>query len=690
MRSIHHGLNGDVFFLKNASLWVSLLMPKNDPILKQMDDLIAAIERHNHAYYIEDNPTVSDAEYDRLFKELKKLEEEHPNLMRADSPTQRVGSDVLSEFKKSRHIRPMLSIANVYNDQELIEFDERMQKLVGQNIEYWAELKFDGLSINLTYENGVLVRAATRGDGEIGEDVTTNIKTIKSIPLKLKTKNPPELIEIRGEIILPIAAFKKLNKDQESKGDKIFSNPRNAAAGSLRQLDSKITASRPLTGFFYGIGEAPGVEFKTLEEMESTFENWGLPVGEHRKRCKNASEVLKFYKSIEEKRESLPYEIDGIVVKLNSLAHIEKAGYISRNPRGMVAFKYPPKQETTKILEILVQVGRTGVLTPVAVVEPVNLGGAMVSRATLHNQDEIDRKDIRIGDRVFIERAGDVIPKVVAVVKEARTGKEKKFSLPSHCPICDSKVVRAEDEAAVRCPNWDCPAQLKERLRHFCTKDALNIDGLGEKIIDQLVDEKLIKNYSDIYKLEKEEILKLEGFKEKSADNLLTSIKNTLKPDLYRLIYGLGIRHVGERTAKSLAAHFRDLEKMIGVSAEEFESIRDIGPEVAKSLVEYFKSKSNQSEVIALIKILKPVAPAKITENAALSGKTFVLTGTLPTLSRDQATALIEGVGGKVSSSVSKKTDYVVAGEEAGSKLEKARTLGVKVLDEEGLKSLLK
>lgn len=666
-------------------------MAKPGNILKQMDDLIAEIERHNHAYYIEDNPTISDAEYDRLFRELKKLEEEHPHLMRADSPTQRVGGEALGEFKKSKHIRPMLSIANVYNEEELKDFNERMLKLVGgKEIEYWCELKFDGLSINLTYENGVLVKAATRGDGETGEDVTPNIKTIKSIPLKLRAKTPPELIEIRGEVILPIQDFKKLNADQEKRGEKIFANPRNAAAGSLRLLDSKITATRPLTAFFYGIGEVRGVEFPTLEKLESTFENWGLPVGEHRKCVQGCDAVMKFYREIESKRDALPYEIDGIVVKLNSVKQIEQAGYISRNPRGMVAFKYPPKQETTKILDIITQVGRTGVLTPVALVEPVNLGGAMVSRATLHNQDEIDRKDIRIGDRVFIERAGDVIPKVVAVVKESRTGNEKKFKLPAKCPICSSSVVREEDEAAVRCPNLNCPAQVKERLRHFCTKDALNIEGLGEKIIDQLVDEKLIATYSDIYSLTKSQILKLEGFKDKSAQNLIDSIENSKQPDLYRLIYGLGVRHVGERTAKNLATHFRSLEKMFGVTVEEFQKIRDIGPEVANSLAEYLSNKQNQKEISRLTTLLSPVAPKKIDANSQLAGKTFVLTGTLPTLSRDQATALIESLGGKVSSSVSKKTDFVVAGVEAGSKLEKARTLGVKVLDEEGLKALTK
>ncbi|MCM0604958.1 MAG: NAD-dependent DNA ligase LigA [Xanthomonadaceae bacterium] len=666
-------------------------MAKNDSILKQMDDLIGEIERHNHAYYIDDNPKVSDAEYDRLFRELKKIEEEHPNLMRADSPTQRVGGAALGEFKKSKHIRPMLSIANVYNEEELKDFDERMQKLIGvKAIEYWCELKFDGLSINLTYENGVLIRAATRGDGETGEDVTPNIKTIKSIPLKLKTKNPPELIEIRGEVILPIKEFKKLNEDQEKRGDKIFANPRNAAAGSLRLLDSKITASRPLTGFFYGIGEVRGVEFPTLEKLESTFEEWGLPVGDHCKSVQGPDAVMNFYRGIEGRRDSLPYEIDGIVVKLNSVKQIEQAGYISRNPRGMVAFKYPPKQETTQILDIITQVGRTGVLTPVALVEPVNLGGAMVARATLHNQDEVDRKDIRIGDRVFIERAGDVIPKVVAVVKESRSGNEQKFKLPSKCPICFTAVVREVDEAAVRCPNLNCPAQVKERLRHFCSKDALNIDGLGEKIIDQLVDEGLIKTYSDIYALTKPEVLKLEGFKEKSAQNLIESIENSKKPDLYRVIYGLGVRHVGERTAKSLSTHFRSLEKLIGIGVEEFQAIRDIGPEVAKSLAEYLSQKSNQNEIRKLDEILSPIAPKKIELNSNLAGKTFVLTGTLPTLSRDQATTLIEGLGGKVSSSVSKKTDFVIAGEDAGSKLEKARTLGVKVLDEEGLKALTK
>jgi len=661
----------------------------------RIQQLIELIRHHDYRYYVMDDPEVSDAEYDKLYRELQKLEKENPKLLRDDSPTQRVSGRALDAFEKSKHLVPMLSLANVFDEASFLDFDTRMHKLLSVSedkpLEYWCELKFDGLSMNITYENGKLVSAATRGDGEVGENVTQNIKTIRSIPLTLHTKKPPTTIEIRGEVILPIQDFEKLNRDQLEKDEKVFANPRNAAAGSLRQLDSKITASRPLTAFFYGVGQVDGHEFKTFEELESTLETWGMKVGEHRKVCNGAKEVLVFYKKIHALRERLPYEIDGIVVKLNRFTQIVQAGYVARNPRGMVAFKYPAKQETTTINDIIVQVGRTGVLTPVAVLEPVSVGGVMVSRATLHNQSEIDRKDIRIGDKVFIQRAGDVIPEVVSVITSSRSGKEKKFKIPGKCPVCGSTAQKdKEDQAAIRCVNYHCEAQLKERLRHFVMKDALNIDGLGEKIIDQLVDEKLIKNYSDIFSLKLNQLLELEGFQEKSSKNLISAIEAASSPDLYRVIFGLGIRHVGESTSKNLAKHFRSIEKMSEASLEDFMSIRDVGPEVAKSLFEYFSNSDLRKEALKLAKTLNIKAPEAIQEKQGVSGKTFVLTGTLPSLSRDDATLLIENAGGKVSSSVSKKTNYVVAGEEAGSKLTKARELGVTVLDEEGLKQLLR
>jgi DNA ligase (NAD+) len=591
----------------------------------------------------------------------------------------------------------MLSLANALAEEEFLAFDERIHRILEvpdqKTLEYFTELKFDGLSMNLTYEKGHLVHAATRGDGETGEDVTQNVRTIRSIPLQLRAKNPPKLIEIRGEAILPIQDFEKLNREQEKKGQKLFANPRNAAAGSLRQLDPTITASRPLTLFAYGVGYVEGLKIQTMSAYEDLLTEWGFRVGQWREICPGKEAVLQFYKKIESLRNQLPFEIDGIVVKLNRLSDIDRAGYISRSPRGMLAFKYPPRQETTTIEDILVQVGRTGALTPVAIVSPVRLGGATVRRATLHNQDEIDRKDIRIGDRVVVQRAGDVIPEVVKVITDVRTGKEKKFKLPRHCPACHSPVERKEGEAVVRCTNRNCIAQVKERIRHLVMKDALNIEGLGEKIVDQLVDEGLVKTYPDIFKLTYEQVLQLEGFAEKSSSNLIEAIQTATTPELYRLIFGLGIRHVGERTAKILANHFGSLDPILKTTAEEFEQIHEIGPEVAKSLHQYFQDTQHRHELKQLLEFVRPQPPKRRNAHdgaGKLAGKTLVLTGTLPTLSRTDATHLIEEQGGKVSSSVSKKTDFVVAGEEAGSKLEKAKQLNVTVLNEEQLIKLLK
>ena len=662
---------------------------------ERIRELTALIHHHDFRYYVLDDPEVSDSAYDALYRELQGLEEKHPDLRLSDSPTLRVSGKAASQFAKIKHGVPMLSLANALAEQEFVDFDERLHRVLdrpeGEDIEYFAELKFDGLSINLTYEKGLLKSAATRGDGETGEDVTQNVRTIRSIPLRLNTPKPPELIEIRGEVILPIAAFDKINKEQEKKGQKLFANPRNAAAGSLRQLDSSITASRPLTAFFYGLGATRGYEPRKLDEYEEQLEKWGFPTSKWKRVCKGAEPVLKFYREIESQREKLPFEIDGIVVKCNRMTDVDHAGYISRSPRGMIAFKYPPRQETTTIEDIIVQVGRTGALTPVAIVSAVRIGGATVRRATLHNQDEIDRKDIRIGDRVVIQRAGDVIPEIVKVITDVRTGKERKFKIPSHCPVCDSKVERREGDAVVRCLNRNCIAQQIERIRHMATIDALNIDGMGEKIVEQLVTEGLVKTYADVFKLTAKEILKLEGFKEKSTENLLTAIKNASNPDLYRLIYGLGIRHVGERTAKILANHYGHIDPLLKATQEELEQVHEVGPEVASSVHEWFHDSQNRAELKDLLKCVDVKAPArrKAGEAARLAGKTIVLTGTFPTLSRSDATKLIEDAGGRVSSSVSKKTDFVVAGEEAGSKLDKARELGVQVIDEAGLKEML-
>ncbi len=663
-------------------------------VRRRIDELVALIQKHDHQYYVLDAPKIPDAEYDRLFRELQKLEAEHQGLRRDDTPTLRVGGKPLDGFARVSHRVPMLSLANAMSEQEFLDFDERVHKLLesppAEQREYFVDLKFDGLSISLTYEAGRLVCAATRGDGETGEDVTQNLRTIRSVPLRLNTPTPPQLIEIRGEVMLQTKDFDRLNAEQERKGEKLFANPRNAAAGSIRQLDPEVAASRPLTAFWYGIGVLDGPAFDRISTLQQTLSAWGFRVGTTREVCRGTEAVIKFYRRMEAARSGLPFEIDGIVVKLNRLSEIDRAGYVSRNPRGMIAFKFPPTQETTRVEDIVVQVGRTGTLTPVAIVSPVRVGGATVRRATLHNQDEIDRKDVRIGDHVVIQRAGDVIPEVVRVLTEKRSGKERKFLLPSKCPVCGSAVERREGEVATRCVSRGCVAQLKERFRHFVMKDAMNVEGMGERIVEQLVDATLLKSYADLYKLRAEDLLGLEGFAEKSSVNLVQAIQESRKPELYRLIFALGIRHVGERTAKLLANHYGGFESLLNASVEDFQSIHEIGPEVARSLHEYFRSPENQLEIAALLNEVAPLAPCRGAGAGKLAGRTLVLTGTFPTLSRTDATRLIEEHGGRVSASVSKKTDFVVAGDEAGSKLQKAAELGVRVIDEAGLLALLK
>ncbi len=661
----------------------------------EIENLMHEIEKHDEAYYVQDAPTVTDAEYDVLFRKLQKLEAEHPELASPLSPTKRVGGKALEQFKKSKHGVPMLSLANALTEEEFTAFDERVHRFIeieeSRKLEYFAELKFDGLSINLVYEHGILTRAATRGDGEVGEDVTENIKTIRSIPMKLHTEHPPEKIEIRGEIVLPVRDFLRLNQNQINKGEKTFANPRNAAAGSLRQLDSKITASRPLTGFFYGVGEVVGFELpKTISEFENQLKAWGLPVGQWRKVCHGAKEVIEFYKEIESLRETLPFEIDGVVVKLNAFSLQQTAGFIARSPRSMIAFKYPPQKSVTLIEDIQVQVGRTGALTPVAIVSPVNVSGVIVKRATLHNQDEINRKDIRIGDHVVIQRAGDVIPEVVEVLKDKRRGDERRFFIPDTCPVCGSPAVRPEGEAVARCSGKNCIAKLKERIKHFAQKDAINIEGLGDKIVDQLVDAGLVKHLSDLFKLSYDDVLSLEGFAEKSAHKLLNAIESARTPELYRFIYGLGIRHIGETSAKLLAQHFKSFKKLVNANTDDLLLVDGIGDEMAKSITHSFEGKEYIDELENLLEFVTPIEPKASGESQVFAGKTFVLTGTLPTLTRSEAEKMIEDRGGKTSSSVSKKTDFVLAGAEAGSKLEKAQALGVRVISEEEFNQLMK
>ncbi|MCM2279973.1 MAG: NAD-dependent DNA ligase LigA [Oligoflexia bacterium] len=668
---------------------------KTSQVARRIADLVQQIHHHDFRYYVLDDPEISDAEYDRLFRELQELEAGYPELRLSDSPTQRVGGKALDQFRKATHRVPMLSLANALSEKEFREFDERAHRVLelpdAEPIEYHAELKFDGLSVSLTYEDGQFVRAATRGDGETGEDVTQNVRTIRSVPLRLSTGSPPRAIEIRGEAILPIRDFERLNEEQARKGQKLFANPRNAAAGSLRQLDPGVTASRPLTVFAYGLGHVEGLDVPTMSGYQDLLARWGFRVSDWRKVSRGADEVIAFYREIEQRREKLPFEIDGVVVKLNRFQEIDRAGYISRSPRGMVAFKYPPRQETTTVEDIIVQVGRTGALTPVAIVAPVYLGGATVRRATLHNQDEIDRKDIRIGDKVVIQRAGDVIPEVVKVIESARTGKERKFHLPGHCPVCGSKVERRSGEAVVRCVSRDCVAQLKERIRHLVMIDALNIEGMGERIVEQLVDAGLVRRYADVFKLTQEQVLELEGFAERSSAKLIEAIERAREPELYRVIFGLGIRHVGERTAKVLANHYGELEPLFSAAQEELEGIHEIGPEVARSIRDYFEDAQHRQDVKNLLKQLTVKPPRRGTAGKGVfAGKTLVLTGTLPTLGRSEATRMIEDQGGKVSSSVSKKTDFVLAGAEAGSKLDKARELGIRVIDEGEFLQLLK
>ncbi|MGE3261424.1 MAG: NAD-dependent DNA ligase LigA [Bacteriovoracia bacterium] len=648
----------------------------------RMDALVERVNELNDAYHQKDAPLVSDAEYDKLYRELEELEGKYPDLRRSDSPTLRIGSAPLAAFEKISHRVPMLSIANSMDEKELRAFDERVRKQLGvpAPVSYLTELKFDGLSVNLTYEKGILVSGATRGDGTVGENVTPNVRTIRNLPLRLKGKALPDLVEIRGEIMLPLEAFRELNREQEDAGEKVFANPRNAAAGSVRQLDSKVTASRDLRLFAYALGVWEGGKRPKLQsEILETLFSWGFESHAFHRVCSGPDEIQVYYEEIAEKREGLRFDIDGVVVKVNRLDWQEELGFVSRSPRSMTAYKFPPRQESTFIKDIQVQVGRTGVLTPVALLEPVNVHGVVVGRAALHNQEEIDRKDIRIGDWVLVQRAGDVIPEVVRVLVEKRSGKEKKFHLPNKCPSCGTKTVKMEEEVAIRCPNEDCPAQNLEALEHFVAKGGMNIVGLGPRILEQLVAEKLVTHFSDLYTLTEEQLLRLEGFQAKSAQKLIQSIQQSKNAKLSSLLNALGIRHVGERLAASIAREYPDVNNLLKATAEELLGVEDVGEIVAKSIVDYFSKTKNKKEIQRLLAL--GVKPTSLTRQSnALMGKTLVITGTLPDISRQQASEWIEARGGKVSSSVSKKTDYLLAGEDAGSKLDKARELNVPIV----------
>jgi len=656
--------------------------------------LRAEIEEANYRYYALDAPTISDAEYDRLFRELQEIEAAHPELATPDSPTRRVGATPLPEFGAVRHRVPMLSLNNAFADDEVEAFDRRVREgLDAAEVEYSCEPKFDGLAISLAYEDGVFVQGATRGDGYEGEDVTPNLRTVRSIPLRLRAAHPPRRLEIRGEVIIYRRDFERLNARQREKGEKEFANPRNAAAGSLRQLDSRITAGRPLRFFAYGIGEAAGLHLPaTHAGLLDLLGEAGLPVAADRRVVKGVAGMLGFYRALEAKRPKLPFDIDGVVYKVNRLADQHTLGFVARAPRFAVAHKFPAEEATTQVLAIEVNVGRTGAITPVARLKPVFVGGVTVTNATLHNEDELHRKDIRVGDTVVVRRAGDVIPEVVRTVPDARKDRGPLFRLPKRCPVCGSEVVRLPDEAVARCSGGlYCPAQRKQALLHFASRRAMDIEGLGEKLVDQLVDAELVGTPADLYALDLERLAGLERMGEKSAQNLLGALEKSKRTTLARFVYALGIRNVGEATAQDLAAHFGALGPLMDADEASLEEVPDVGPVVAMSIRRFFAERHNREVIAALRRhgVGWEEGARRRAVAGRLAGKTFVLTGTLPGLSREEAIRLIEAQGGKVSGAVSKKTDYVVVGAEAGSKLAKAESLGVALLDEGGLRKML-
>ena len=651
------------------------------------------LARLEHAYYVLDTPLLPDSEYDRLYRELLEIEAAHPEWVTSESLSQRVGGAALKEFNSVEHVVPMLSLNNAFEDAELIAFDRRCREgLEVKQVNYAGELKFDGLAISLRYENGSLVRAATRGDGASGEDVTANIKTVRAIPLRLLGKNIPAVLEIRGEVFMYLEDFQRMNQFAAAQGEKEFANPRNAAAGSLRQLDSKITAKRPLSFFAYGLGALEPQSWlpATHTELLNRYADLGLPVCSERKVLKSVEEMLAFYHEIEAKRDSLPYDIDGIVYKVNSIAEQNALGFVSRAPRFALAHKFPAQEALTTVLGIDVQVGRTGAITPVARLAPVEVGGVTVTNATLHNEDEVKRKDVRIGDTVTVRRAGDVIPEVVSVIKERRPKGTAEFVMPTRCPVCDSHIERLADEAVARCSGGlFCGAQRKQALIHFAHRRALDIEGLGEKIVDQLVDQNLVRTPADLYRLGFSALANLERMGDKSADNLIQAINQSRNTTLARFIFALGIRHVGETTAKDLANHYQSMHALMDAGLEDLLTVKDVGPVVADSIVSFMEEAHNREVIEQLLASGMQLSVEKKVISAAVAGKTFVLTGTFPSLSRDQAKDLLEKAGAKVAGSVSKKTDYVVAGADAGSKLTKAEELGITVIDEQAMLDLL-
>lgn len=661
-----------------------------EKVKAEIERLRAEINRHNELYYQKNAPEISDYEFDLLLEKLKKLEQEYPELITPDSPTQRVGGKAES-FKPFYHKVPMMSLENSYSIEDLKDFDERCRKLAdGRKFEYVAELKIDGVSVALHYENGILTVGATRGDGTVGDDITQNVKTIRTIPLKLKADYPPK-VEVRGEVFLPRPQFKKINAELEKRGEKTFANPRNCASGTLRQLDSSIVASRKLDMFPYDVWSGNKKLFPTHWEIFPWLEKNGFHVNQNKRLCKNLEEVIEFINEMFEKRHSLDYDIDGIVIKVNQTALQEEFGATSKAPRWAIAYKYPAMQATTRLKEIVVQVGRTGALTPVAILEPVFLAGTTVSRASLHNEDEIKHLGVKIGDWVLIEKSGEIIPQVLQVIESRRTGEEIDYEFPTKCPICGADAVRPEGEAVRRCINPDCPAKIKARIEYFASRKAMDIEGLGEALIEQLVNHKLIKDVADIYYLKFEDIVNLERMGKKSTLNLLQQIEDSKQRGMERLLIGLDIRHVGERYAKILTNHFRSIEKLAKASVEELDAIPEIGQIVAESIYQWFHDEKNLDVLKRLkeagVKMVSEETSSELDENFA--DKTFVLTGKLDSFTRDEAADLIEKRGGRVSNSVSKKTDYLIVGHEAGSKLTKAKELGIKILTEEDFKKML-
>lgn len=666
-----------------------------DPdIIKKIENLRHELHRHNNRYYVMDAPEISDAEYDRMMLLLIELETQHPELSSPDSPSMRIGAFPLKKFDTVKHTVKMLSLDNAFSDSDILAFDRRVKKelMTDREILYTAEPKMDGVAVELVYEDGKLVIGSTRGDGETGEVITSNVKTIRTVPILIQhhgnEEKVPARLEVRGEVVISREGFKRLNDEMSNNGLQLFANPRNAAAGSLRQLDPRITARRPLEIFIYGIGDVSGMHIDSHWDLLCRLKSFGFRINPHIKQKIATAGVIKYFRELEEKRYGLPYDIDGMVIKVDNIKSQLQLGATARSPKWAIACKFKAIQETTRVLKIEVQVGRTGTLTPVAHLETVNIGGVNVNRATLHNVDEISRKDIRIGDAVLVQRAGDVIPEIVKAIDTVRTGREKIFTMPAFCPFCNMPVEQDEGEASIRCINDTCPAKIKAQIEHFASKRAFNIDGLGEKLINQLVDRGYLSSFADIFYLDKEKIESLENMGVKSAENLSESIEKSKKISFSRFLYALGIRHVGEHIAEILASKYGCLENLYDAKYDDLKDVNGIGPVLAQSIAEYFMNKENRKRVEQILRCGVNIYPEEANLKPTLDGKVFVLTGTLETMTRSEAVQKIRILGGRISESVSKKTDFVVAGQSPGSKIERARALGVHIIDEEGFKKI--